>query len=58
MFPSPQFLIRFFGIGDWLTFFSNLLQCRFFRYLYMGEVLWVAPHVVLHVYVGRVYNYF
>ena len=29
----------------------------FFRYFHMGEVLLGATHVMLHVYVGRVYNY-
>ena len=45
---SLQLLIRFFGLGDWLTFYFIV----FFRYLRMGEVLWGATHVVLHVYVG------
>ena len=58
MHPNPRLLIRFFGLGDWPTFFSIFPQYGFYRYLHMGEVLWVATHMMFHIYVGAVYNYF
>ena len=49
MHPSLRLLFRFFGLGVFSIGFS--------RYFHMGEVLWGATHVMLHLYVGGVYNY-
>ena len=48
MHPSLILLIRFFGFG--------VFSIGFLRYFHMGEVLLGATHLVLHVYVGGVYN--
>ena len=44
MHPSLLLLIRYFGFG--------VISIVCFGYLHMGEVLLVATHLMLHVYVG------
>ena len=50
--PESTITDSFFRARRLANFIFHFDAVHFFRYLHMGGVLWVATHVVLHVYVG------